>query len=421
MALEYIKHNREVTSHDLNKYGKIADHDLLIPCLLLYELGEISDKNGKIVDVNRDFIISVLNATNEFIIKRSQSPYAQDNQQWGKPLNEVNAIPIIKNHDTQAVEDQAGYSEGLLYTEEKNGILGLWVKTRIIKLEDKRDVLAGLLRAVSIGTRGDGSVKEVSFVSNEAAPICGLQFSEPTNFRSKVKSFITGERKALTVHLPDSGLKFTMPAIEMAEDNKKPELELSEQIKNLQLAESNYENKVIPNHVLICKMIKAGKIKNYDYERLINKDISILELMDSVTVGNNYLKMRGTSKQTEYVDPNAVKDKIKTAEVQFQEKIAAAQKKLGIKPDQVEAQKAELALESGLNQMIRQNYPHELQRQEELKYILELSESSPKYARAYIQCELGEEVENPKYSDTLLSEYIAELKKIKTKLNEIQF
>src|ERR1700761_7534527 len=153
MAIEYIKHNRNVTNHDIDKYGKLATHDLLIPCLLMYELGKIPDKNGTIVDMNTDKITQLMEKTNKWIKSRHLLPAAKLFTQWNKPVEEINAIPVIKNHNTGAVENKVGYSHGLLYTDNIDDKLGLFVNLCIIDNDAKQDVENGLLNSVSIGTR----------------------------------------------------------------------------------------------------------------------------------------------------------------------------------------------------------------------------------------------------------------------------
>lgn len=415
MALEYVKHNRTVTAHDLNKYGRLADHDLLVPCLLIYEMGEISDKNGTPVDLNKEFIQETMQRTNDFIVKRAALPFARTNPEWNKSLDEINAIPLIKNHKTDEVENQVGYSRGLSYTEEKEGILSLYIDVEIRRIEAKQEVEGGLLRAISIGTRGDGSVKEISFVSNEAAPLCGLQFSEP-GFVSK----IIGKKRTMQLHLPDSGLQFSNDdsVEELTQEiptktkpiKKTKEIKLAEQIDGLELAEHELEEVVIPNHFILSRMIKSGKIYPFKYDELIKtRNLSALELMESSIPSRDIGKMHGTSKQAEYVPQEALQEK------QFAESMAKSQEKLKIKK-QPESQDTPTPK---MLELIRQNVSFEEVREKELKHILELAEHSPEIAAKYIKCELGEEVENPKYKDVLLAEYLNELKSIKKKLKTL--
>ncbi len=380
VALEYVKHNRPINSHDMSKYGKLADHDITVPCLLLYELGKIRDKNGTEVNINRDFIKETMQKSNAWIKKRHLMPFAKFIRQWSKPLDEVNAVPLIKNHKTDEVENQVGNSVGLLYTEEIEGILSLFVKVVIFDIEAKKDVENNLLRAISIGTRPDGSIKEISFVINEAAPLCGLMFSEPT--------FKTPE-----------------PTTIISPDNNTVNLELAEEIQGLQMAEFELTNVIIPNHVVLSRMIKTGKIYPFNYDELIKTSTSTLELMERTTPARDLGIMFGTNREPENVD---------TSELQFEEMIKKAQDNLGIKskdkPDPT-PQAFEL---------IRQNKSHDELRTKELKHILELAEHSPDIAAKYIKYELGETVDTPKYKDILLTEYLGELKNIKTKLKQLQ-
>jgi hypothetical protein len=381
VALEYVKHNRPINSHDMSKYGKLADHDINVPCLLLYELGKIRDKNGTEVDIDRDFIKETMERTNTWIKKRHLMPFAKFITQWSKPLDQVNAIPLIKNHKTDEVENQVGNSVGLLYTEEIDGILSLFVKVVIFDIEAKKDVENNLLRAISIGTRPEGSIKEISFVINEAAPLCGLMFSEPS-FKKQSEEPIIVEETIV--------------------DSKA--LELAEEIQGLQFAECELENVIIPNHIVLSRMIKTGKVYPFNYDDLIKASPSTLELMERSTPARDLGIMLGTNRDPERID---------TSELKFEEMLKQSQDKLGLKPKKKEESPKAFEL-------IRQNKSHDELRAKELKHILELAEHSPDVAAKYIKYELGEEVDTPKYKDTLLTEYLGELKNIKTKLKQLQ-
>lgn len=387
MALEYIKHSRPINSHDMSKYGKLADHDIVVPCLLLYELGIIYDKNGTEVNIDKNFIKETQEITNNWIKKRHLLPFAKFITQWKKPLEEINAIPVIKNHKTDEVENMVGHSEGLLYTEEIDGTLSLFAKVVIRDIEAKKDVENGLLRAISIGTRPEGSIKEISFVINEAAPLCGLMFSEPS-FKPKQK-----------IDVPENVIK-------NPEKNASISLELSEEISALELAESELEHTIIPNHISLTRMIKTGKIYPYNYDNLIRQSPQVLQLMEQNTPSRDLGIMFGTNRPPEYIDSAEL------AEAEFEKKVAKAKKNLGIEDVKKESPKS--------FELIRQNQNIEEIRTKELKHILELAEHSPEVAAKYIRYELGENVENPKYKDTLLTEYLGQLREIKSKLKSIQ-
>ena len=367
----------------MTHFGKLATHDIVVPCLLLYEMGKIKDKNGTEVDIDRDFINFTKDATNNWIKKRHLLPFAKFITQWSKPVDEANAIPLIKNHKTDEVENLVGHSRGLLYTEEVDGVLALFTSVAIEDPHAKEAVVGELLRQISIGTRPDGSIKEISFVVNEAAPLCGLMLSEPT-FKISTLTKDT---------LPEISIELSIE-----KDNK--QLELAEELKVLQLAERELENIIIPNHMILSRMIKRGKIKPAAYDKLI-KDTTpqTLELMERYMPSNDLGLTYGTNR-----DPEPVcRDELK-----FEEALAKGKNNLGIKDKNKSKDNTTI-------DMIKQAPSYEERRNKELKHILELAEYSPDVVAKYIKHELGEEVEQPKYKDTLLSEYLTTLKEVKNK------
>jgi hypothetical protein len=397
MALIYVKHNRTVTTHDITKYGQLATHDIQCPCLLLYELGKIKDKNGTEVDINKEFIDFTMTETNDWIKKRHSSPFAKDIEQWSHPLDEVLAIPVIKNHKTDEVENQSGNSKGLLYTENVDGIYSLFTDVLIKDIKAKQDIENGLLRAISIGTRPAGSIKEISFVINEAAPLCGLMFGEQT-----LIDRVLLRKQPMTISLPKSGIQ--LPEVVTAVEPKEPAtgLELAEEIKGLQLAEHELANVIIPNHIVLSRMIAGGKLIPWRYDELIKAEPKMVELMEKSIPATDLGLMFGTNKQPQ---------KINVDELKFNEQLENSKKKLGIK---TEAKQPTVVTE-----MIKQNVSSAEVRAKELKYILELAEYSPDVVAKYIKHELGEDVEKPKYSSILLSEYVNQLKQVKSKLIEL--
>ncbi len=408
MGLEYVKHNRPVTIQQMNDYGKLSDHDLHIPCLLLYELGKIKDKNGTEVIIDRDFINYTLKQTNNWIKNRHSLPHASTNNAWNRPIEEVRAISLIKNHNVSDVDNTVGHNIGLVYLEEIKGILSLITNVAIERPTAKEDVLGNLLRQISIGTRPDGSIKEISFVVNEAAPLCGLMFSE----KNLVDKLLFRKPNKI-ISLPNSGLMINeeqpiilSEPISVIESNMTPQqIELSEQISSLEFAEQELQDIIIPNHLILSKLIKTGRLMPYKYDDLIrSNNKQALQLMEQSLPSQELGIMFGTNREPE---------KINTAELKFEEAINLAKDNLGIKSKNKEENPK-------MFELIRQNKSQTELRAKELKHILELTEHSPDIATKYIKIELGEPAENIKYSDTLLTEYLGQLKETKNQLSKLK-
>lgn len=377
--IEYVQHNRAVPSSQVLDYGKLATHDMRIPVLLLYELGRIPDANGNVVDINKEFINRTLEITNKVIATRHKNPLARFISKWNKPIEETTLIPLTKDHDTKTVDKKIGHIEGQLFTETIEGKLCLMGTALITDLDGKIDIESGKLREISIGTRPDGSIKEVSMVTNEAAPLCGLMFSEPNFSKTSTEPLELKEISTETV------------------SKTSKEIQLSE----LQMAESTLEHVTIPNHIIISRMIKSGKMYPYQYEKAIKMDRSVLEFAESSIPSRDLGLMFGTNKQPQ---------SIKSEEFKFETMLAEAQEKLGIKKDKPKQ-----------FEMIRQDFNFEEHRSKELKRMLELAESSPELVKQYIKYELGEESSDSTYRDEYLDEYLVQLSEIKQQLKSLQF
>lgn len=371
--IKYVEHDRELLKEEIEKHGKMATHDIEVPILLLYELGVIPDKNGNKVDVNKQFINSTMTNTNEYIKKKAKNPFSKFKSAWRKPIDEIEAIPIIKNHNTDDVDGIVGHIKGLLFTDVVDNKLALKGIAVIKDIKAKYKVKDDLLRNTSIGTRGDGSIKEVSFVINEAVAHGGLEMSEP-----------------------------------VAEEIKQEELSpLAIQLSELSSQLSELENKTIPNHILLIKMIKDGKIEPYKYNDLINQDNKIIQLMESSISSVDVGKMVGYNmcnvkmKDDEF---NAMQKSIEALSEKFNKN-----KKTDKKID-----KKEIDITLARNDI----NPSEL-RNKDLKQILELMEYNPDVAKNYIKIELGEHVELNNGADIELSEYLTKVNNLKSKINDI--
>lgn len=378
MALSYVKHDREVTSDQLQKYGKFATHDIHVPVLLLYELGNIQDKNGTPVKIDKEFLQHTLKQTNAWIKKRYMSPFAKLKTFWSKPLENVEVIPFIKNHDTSNVDDTVGHLKGLLRIEKIDGIDSLIADSVIKDPAAKEKISGDLLRNTSVGIREDGSIKEVSFVVNEAAPHGGLLMSEQSESKKKKNK------------------------------SSDKELQLAERISELQLAERELQEVIIPNHMILSRMIKTGKIPPWKYEKLITEPSrGLLEMMETSLPSVDLGIMYGTKRQPQKMD---------AGEMMVDDIIAKYKKN----SDSASKQKQELPQQQ--IDIINQAISFDEVRVKELKHILELAEHSPEILTKYLKIELGEpqSTKDCELKDTQLAEYIKRSKEIKKQLKQLQ-
>jgi hypothetical protein len=387
VSISYVKHDREVTSDQLQKYGKFATHDIHVPVLLLYELGNIQDKNGTPVNIDADFLNDTLEKTNAWIKKRYMSPFAKLKSFWSKPLENVEVIPIIKNHDTSNVDDTVGHLKGLLRIESIDGIQSL-IADAVIKDPDAKEKINGdLLRNTSVGIREDGSIKEVSFVINEAAPHGGLMMSEKETKKNKKKK---AKNSAIV------------------NNSKNKELEFAEKMNSLQFEERQLEEVIIPNHMILSRMIKTGKIPPWKYEKLITEpNRGLLEMMETSLPSIDLGLMIGTQRHPEKVD---------ASEMMINNIIAKYQKNNDVaKQSQTEIPRQQI-------EIINQAQSFEETRIKELKHLLELAEHSPEILSKYLKIELGEpqSTEDCELKDTQLAEYIQKSKDIKNQLKQLQ-
>lgn len=362
----------------MQKYGRLATHDVHVPVLLAYELGNIQDKNGTPVNINKDFINRTMKLTNDWIIKKHRSPFARFRSAWNKPIEDVQVIPIIKNHDTTQVDNTVGWIKGLLYTQEVDGILSLYANAVITDPDAKLKVEGDLLRNTSFGTRGDGSIKELSFVINEAIPHGGLVCSEPNN------------------------------VIETSEPKTKSteEIQLAEEISELQFEEQQLNEVIIPNHIVLSRMIRTGKIYPWQYDNLITENNQhLLQLMEQSLPSTDLGLMLGTQRHPEKrtTDDNRIVKSI--IDKYKKENPSATASKVKHKPE--------------IDGFIKESVNFEETREKELKYILELAEHSPDIAKKYIQAELGNGVEDVDTS-RCFAEYLARSKELKQLINTKQ-
>ncbi len=381
MSKQYVKHDREVTTEQLQKYGKYATHDIHVPILLLYPVGNISDAKGTMVKIDDDFMKCTMKATNSAIKKRHNSVLAKAKSFFTNDVNDYEIIPILKNHNTSDVDGVVGHTKGLAYLSEISGVACLLIDSVIKDPETISKIEGDLFRNTSLGTRADGSIKEISIVSNEALAHGGFLMSEP-----EITPIIENE--------PEN-----IPTV------SKQELLLAEEINELKLQEHTLENITIPNHIILSRMIKNGKIEPWKYDNLIQKLPEIVQLMEQSLPSNKLGIMYGTKRTPQKMD---VSDTV------ISEIISTYQKTTG------KTDKKTKETEVRENSFIKQSHSFEEVRQKELKHILELAEYSPEIARNYISYELGEEINPPVSNDKYLSEYIQQSKDIKSKLNNLE-
>jgi len=380
MAKKYIKHDREVTPEQLNKYGKYATHDIHVPILLLYPAGKVTDKNGTDVKIDDDFIHRTMSATNASIKKKFESPFAKTKSFIASVIGDYEHIPIIKNHNTSDVDGTVGHSKGLCYLETIDNMKCLMILGVIKDPEAKMKIEGDIFRNTSLGTRPDGSIKEISIVSNEALPHGGFMMSEKDNIQQD-------------------------DTIEIVPQINKETLLLHNELQELQLSEHQLTNITIPNHIILARMIKKGKIEAYKYDELINKDTSILELMEQSLPTNNLGIMFGTSKQLSKIDAS---DTVLSSIVKDYKK-----NKKDIKDKKTTETLSIEAIKLDHNNL-KEN------RAKELKHIVELMEYSSSIAKDYINIELGEGVEVKGFRDKYLTEYLERSKELKNKINNLQ-
>lgn len=382
MPLEFIKHNRPVSQEDIAKHGKYATHDIKVPVLLAYELGQILDKNGTVVNIDKAFIDRTLAATNKYINNKYNSPFSRL-RSWfaGKSIDEIEVIPMIKNHKTDQVENLIGYSQGLLYTDTIEGVYSLVGHSLVTRIESKKDLENGLLRATSIGTRSDGSIKEISCVVNPAMPEGGFFFSE--NHAKPTE---------------------TDPLTEK-------ELQFAEQISALEFEEAEINNVIIPNHITLSKLIKQGKIPPWKYDELIKTtNHQALELMEHASIGVELGLMHGTFSPP--IDMDSEDDKL------VQTILNKYEKRTGKKTKKLEEMEKKAKLRS--DSFIKKAVAFEDMRKKELKNILELCEHSPDVVSKYIKAELGETVTREESNDKHLNDWIQKSRDVRSKINKIK-
>lgn len=379
MPKSYVKHDREVTTEQLQRYGKLATHDIHVPILLLYPIGTISDKNGTPVAIDDDFIKTTMKATNSSIKKRFDSPFAKVKSFYANTIGDYEIIPIIKNHKTDDVDNLVGHTKGLTYLDKIDGVSCLCIMGVIKDPETKSKMEGDLFRNTSLGTRGDGSIKEISIVSNEALAHGGFLMGEEDTTPTKIE-----ESKASDLV-------------------SKKELKLSEEITALQLEEQTLDNITIPNHIVLSKMIKTCRIEPWQYDDLISESPATLKLMERTMPALKLGIIYGTNREPQKID---------TSDALIEHIIGKHNKRTG-KVNKKQLSQAPI-------EAIKQDHSFEEVRHKELTYILELAEYSPEIAKKYISAELGEDVAQPEYNDKYLIEYLNKSREVKTKLKNLQ-
>lgn len=392
MQINYVKHNRTAKPEELEKYGKLATHDIESPLLLMYENGEVTDKNGTKIKADKAFIDYTLKQTNKKIRERIKSPFQKMKSYISSSEADIEHIPIIKNHKTDDWDGIVGYSKGLAYTDTVEGsdgqkILSLFIKQRIYKMEGKVDFESTLLRGISPGIRADGSIKEISYVINPCFVEAGAIFSE----------------EAPNEVIPNTD------EIQLSEK----QLEMMEEITTLEFREKELNDVVIPNHIILSKLIRSGRIAPFQYDSLINsQNTEALELMEKSTFSRDLGLMIGIGKQpvkNQSLEKNVIDQIIDMHKKNDPSFVANSEKEKKI--ENYTPENDNFISNSA-------SFPEIMN--EKLKNILELCEYSPDIAKKYIKVELGEEIKEPDFNDKYLNEFINESKNIKQKLKSLK-
>lgn len=395
MQINYVKHNRNAKPEEVQKYGKIATHDIESPLLLMYENGDVTDKNGTKIKADKAFINYTLKQTNKKIRERITSPFQKMKSYISSSESDIEHIPIIKNHKTDDWDGIVGYSKGLAYTDtvetdDGKKILALFIKQRIYKMEGKVDFESTLLRGVSPGIRADGSIKEISYVINPCFVEAGAIFSEEANNE-------------------------VIPSVKDVELSE-TQLQMMEEITSLEFRERELNEVIIPNHIILSKLIRSGRIAPFQYESLINNpNTEALELMEKSTFSRDLGLMIGIGKhpvKSQSLEKNVIDQVLDMHKKNNPNFVATSEKEN--KDKKIEnyiAEKDNLISNSA-------SFPEIMN--EKLKNILELCEYSPDIAKKYIKVELGEEVKEPDFDDKYLKQFIDESKKVKERLNSLK-
>lgn len=234
-----VKHNRDIIPKDSRDYGHLAEHDLLVTLVIGYVNGPTVDANGTKLAVTEEWLKFTAKKSNSFIRQKLQGPFAKAKSYLTTDLD-AEVVPISFDHQSSA-KHVSGYTKGLFVLKDHDGELGLFVNALIKDNDTKSKLLNGLIREVSLGTRGDGSIKEISFVQNAALGSAGVLMSEDNHNQ--------------LIQLSEKGI------------------ELQSEINFLELQEDEVHNN-IKNHVLFCEMLKNGKIRPNFYEDFIGREYS---------------------------------------------------------------------------------------------------------------------------------------------------
>lgn len=274
-----IKHNRDIIPKDLSDYGELAKHDLMITILLAYEMGVIPDANGTKVNVSKEWMESTMKKTNKYIKNHVDGLFAKT-KSFLSSYKDALVIPLSFDHQSSA-KHNSGFSNGLLWIEEYNNELGLFVNAIVRDNEIKSKIQQGLIRSTSLGTRADGSIKEISFVQNPAIPHGGILMSENQNGQIK---------------LSDDCIK------------------LQEEVNFLELQISELQN-TISNDILFCEMLKNGKIRPTAYQEFIKRDYQDNKSRNNELVAHDIGIIFGNSIQPVLLKEEQKSDIIKASKI----------------------------------------------------------------------------------------------------------
>ena len=327
MAIQYVKHDRVITQKQIDEYGQLATHDIMTEAALLAVGMKVPNTSGDELSVDLDMLKRIKNATNGWIRHRFDNPLVKARSYvFGLDKNEF--IPFIKNHDLKDNDGKIGSNVGMFYIRKIDGIPTLCVKMVITSLAAKSSIDGvdgkNMISNVSIQTRPDASIREISAVINEGAPGAGLLLNEPG-------------------YQPEPN-----PVVNL----------------ELQLAEVD---STIEKHTIIAHMIKTAKTSPYLYDELMLSDVGVLVRMNRGLPARELGLTLGTSKipqPVEKTDMSKINDYLRSVGKEPIENMDEAVKHSPANSMQLE------------------------ERETELTRVLELVRVNPHHAEKYLQFEL---------------------------------
>lgn len=251
---ELSEEEKKKEALDLKKlrksFSREEKNNPIIKKFLILHPIKTRDKNGTPVEIREEHLEKIKDVHNKMVDEQFNNPFASIKSfvTSSNPSNYL-SVPIILNHNADQVENRVGFIKGYLWTERHNGMLGLFANGEIIADWAKpyvNDSNKPLLREVSVGLRADYSIKELSFVNNNAAPYATM----------------LGESDNKTINLSINSEDFYSNNPTMTMEEKSITTKMSEVIDALELKEQELSeiNKNIYIENSLHKLSKQGKI-----------------------------------------------------------------------------------------------------------------------------------------------------------------